>query len=164
MEKQPTVIDYGNCEYNDGTGRCDPNNCHKIPGMSTHQFNVILRGICNGAALRNKHPEILTDTQEIVCTAPLSIWDICIISSDAEAFGLKAEFHYDGKSRIVFTPAPQKREIHIVKQYSTGSRGAQYTYIRGYYSTKELAEHRGQGIVTDNTTWDIETVELNKDI
>ena len=59
MEKQPIVIDCGNCEYNDGTGRCDPNNCRKIPGMSTHQFNVILRGICNGAALRNKQPEIL---------------------------------------------------------------------------------------------------------
>ena len=164
MEKQPIVIDCGNCEYNDGTGRCDPNNCHKIPGMSTHQFNVILRGICNGAALRNKQPEILTDTKEIVCAPPLDIWAICAISSDAEAFGLKAEFHYDGKSRIVFTPAPQKREIHIVKQYSTGSRGAKYTYIRGYYSTKELAEHRGQAIVTNNTTWDIETIELNKDI
>ena len=110
MEKQSIVMDCGNCEYNDGTGHCSPANCHKIPGMSTHRFNVILRGICNGAALRNKQPEILTDTQEIVCTPALDIWDICAISSDAEAFGLKAEFHYDGKSRIVFTPTPQKKK------------------------------------------------------
>lgn len=164
MEKQSIVIDCGNCEYNDGTSRCSPDNCHKIPRMSPHQFNVILRGISNGAALRNKHPEILTDTQEIVCSPPLDIWAICAISSDAEAFGLKAEFHYDGKSRIVFTPIPQKTEIHIVKQHSLGSRGTKYTYIRGYYSTKELAEHRGGAIVTDNSIWEVETVELNKDI
>ncbi len=109
MEKQPIVIDCGNCECNDGTGHCSPHNCHKIPKMSTHQFNIILRGISNGAALRDKQPEILTDTHEIVCNLPLDIWTICSISSDAEAFGLKAEFHYDGKSRIVFTPASQKR-------------------------------------------------------
>ena len=90
MEKQTTVIDCGNCEQNDGTSHCSTDNCHKMFKMSTHQFNVILRGICNGAALRNKQPEILTDTQEIVCAPPLDIWAICAISSDAEAFGLKA--------------------------------------------------------------------------
>lgn len=163
MENQ-IIIDCQDCSFNDGSGQCTPINCQKIKKLSTHQFNVIMRGICNGAALRDKQPEILKDAQGIVCAPPLDIWAICAISSDAEAFGLKAEFHYDGKSRIVFTPTPQKREIHIVKQYFTGSRGTHYTYIRGYYSTKELAEHRGQAIVTDSTTWDIETVELNKDI
>ena len=34
----------------------------------------------------------------------LEIWDICCISSDAEAFGLKPSFGYDGHTRITFTP------------------------------------------------------------
>lgn len=164
MENQQLIKDCGSCEYNDGTGHCSLGNCHKMPHLSIHQFNIILRGICNGVALRNKQPEILKDTQEIVCKSPLSIWDICMISSDAKAFGLKTSFHYDGNNRIVFTPIPQKTEIHIVKQHSLGCHGTKYTYIRGYYSTKELAELRGQAIVTDNSIWEVETIELNKDI
>ncbi|MDC1809090.1 hypothetical protein POZ03_01280 [Bacteroides uniformis] len=101
------IIDCQDCPLNDGSGKCSPINCHKLKRLSTHQFNIILRGICNGAALRDKQPEILKDAQGIVCNSSLNIWDICTISSDAEAFGLKAEFHYEGKTRIVFTPVPQ---------------------------------------------------------
>jgi len=41
------------------------------------------------------------------CGAELSIWDICAISSDAEAFGLQVKFGYDGHTRITFTPKEQ---------------------------------------------------------
>lgn len=71
--------------------------------LSTHQRGVILRGICGGAALKDKSPQISEDNTVITCGAALGIWDICAISSDAEAFGLKANFGYDGQTRITFT-------------------------------------------------------------
>lgn len=70
--------------------------------LTTHQRGVILRGICNGAALRDKSPRISEGNTVITTEAVLSGWDICCISSDAEAFGLKAEFNYDGQTRITF--------------------------------------------------------------
>lgn len=163
MENQIT-IDCQTCPLNDGSGQCNPNNCIRMKKWSTHQLNIILRGICNGVALRDKQPELAKGSAAIVCTGILSLWDICAISSDAEAFGLKAEFHFDANNRIDFFPIPQKIEIHIVKQHSLGSCGTKYTYIRGYYSAKELAERRGKAIVTDNSVWEVETAELNKDI
>lgn len=71
--------------------------------LTTHQRGVILRGICNGAALRDKSPQISESNTVITCTGELEIWDICCISSDAEAFGLKARFGYDGQTKITFT-------------------------------------------------------------
>lgn len=69
--------------------------------LTTHQKNIVLKGIANGASLRNRHPEIKDDT--IICKGRLSIWDICSISSDAEAFNMKATFHYqDGVTIIKF--------------------------------------------------------------
>ena len=68
---------------------------------------VILRGICGGAALKDKSPQISEDNTVITCGAELSIWDICAISSDAEAFGLQVKFGYDGHTRITFTPKEQ---------------------------------------------------------
>lgn len=73
--------------------------------LSTHQRGVILRGISNGATLKKKNPEISENNTVITCDGPLNVWDICSISSDAEAFGMKAEFHYEGCSRIVFSSA-----------------------------------------------------------
>lgn len=72
--------------------------------LSTHQRGVILRGICGGAALRNRQPQISENNTAITCTGQLEIWDICCISSDAEAFGLKAKFDYDGRTRMTFIP------------------------------------------------------------
>lgn len=71
--------------------------------LTTHQRGVILRGICGGAALKDKSPQISDDNTVITCVKSLNIWDICTVSSDAEAFGLKAKFSYDGKTRIIFT-------------------------------------------------------------
>jgi hypothetical protein len=71
--------------------------------LTTHQRGVILRGICNGAALRDKSPRISESNTVITTPDTLSGWDICCISSDAEAFGLKANFGYDGQTRITFT-------------------------------------------------------------
>ena len=68
--------------------------------LTTHQRNIILKGIANGASLRNRHPEIKDNT--IICKGRLSIWDICSISSDARAFNLKAVFHYNGATNINF--------------------------------------------------------------
>lgn len=75
--------------------------------LSTHRRGVILRGICGGAALKDKSPQISEDNTVITCGTELSIWDICVISSDAEAFGLQVKFGYDGHTRITFTPKEQ---------------------------------------------------------
>lgn len=71
--------------------------------LTTHQRGIILRGICNGAALRNKSPQISESNTVITTPATLSGWAICCISGDAEAFGLKARFGYDGQTKITFT-------------------------------------------------------------
>ena len=71
--------------------------------LTTHQRGVILRGICGSAALKDKNPEISDENTVITCSQRLEIWDICSISCDAEAFGLKADFGYDGATRITFT-------------------------------------------------------------
>lgn len=73
--------------------------------LTTHQRGVILRGICNGVALKDKNSEISENNTAITCDGVLNIWDICCVSSDAEAFGMKAKYHYEGRSRIVFSPA-----------------------------------------------------------
>lgn len=73
--------------------------------LTPHQRGVILRGICNGAALKKKNPEISEKNTVITCDSTLNAWDICCISCDAETFGLKAEYHYDGRSKIVFSSA-----------------------------------------------------------
>lgn len=72
--------------------------------LTTHQRGVILRGICGGAALKGKSPQISESNTVITCVGQLEIWDICCISSDAEAFGLKASFCYDGQTKITFIP------------------------------------------------------------
>lgn len=71
--------------------------------LTTHQRGIILRGICGGAALKDKQAEVIERNTVITCNGRLEIWDICCISSDAEAFGLKAKFGYDGQTRITFT-------------------------------------------------------------
>lgn len=71
--------------------------------LTTHQRGVILRGICGGAALKGKSPLISENNTVITCAHELNVWDICCISSDAEAFGLKARFCYDGQTIITFT-------------------------------------------------------------
>ena len=77
----------------------------KTDKLSTHQLKVILRGICNGVALKDKHPEVAKESAAIFCDSHLDIWDICCISSDAEAFDLKASYHYEGnRNRIEFAP------------------------------------------------------------
>lgn len=76
--------------------------------LTSHQRGVILRGICNSAVLRGKQAQIGENNMEIVCEHPLSAIDICSISCDSEAFGLKADFHYDGKTRIVFSEIEQE--------------------------------------------------------
>lgn len=76
--------------------------------LSQHQRGVILRGICNGAALRDKQPQISENNTVITCQLPLSGWDICSISCDAEAFGLQTKFGYNGITRVTFIPqSPQ---------------------------------------------------------
>ena len=71
--------------------------------LTTHQRGVILRGICGGAALKGKSPHISENNTVITCAGELNVWDICCISSDAEAFGLKAKYGYDGQTIITFT-------------------------------------------------------------
>lgn len=71
--------------------------------LTVHQRGVILRGICNGAALRNKNPKIIEENTVITCDSQLNVWDICGISCDAEAFGMKVEFHYEGHTKIIFS-------------------------------------------------------------
>lgn len=71
--------------------------------LNTHQRGVILRGICGGAALKGKSPLISENNTVITCTHALNVWDICCIRSDAEAFGLKVKFGYDGQTIITFT-------------------------------------------------------------
>lgn len=71
--------------------------------LTTHQRGVILRGICNGAALKHKQTLITEDNTVIVCNEALLPLDICCISCDAEAFGMEAEFNYEGFSKIVFS-------------------------------------------------------------
>lgn len=71
--------------------------------LTTHQRGIILRGICAGAALKDKQVQVTERNTVITCNGRLEIWDICSISCDAEAFGLKAEFGYDGATRITFT-------------------------------------------------------------
>lgn len=78
--------------------------------LTTHQRGVILRGICNAAALRDKNPTISENNTIITCNVPLSIWDLCSISCDAEAFGLKAEFHQEGHAKIVFSSLKLPKE------------------------------------------------------
>lgn len=69
--------------------------------LTTHQKNIILRGIANGAALRDKTPHL--DNGSITTSHNLTIWDICSISTDAIAFGLHAVFRYqDGQTIIIF--------------------------------------------------------------
>lgn len=75
----------------------------EVKELTTHQRGVILRGICNGAALKDKNPRITQSNTVITCETSLSLWDICCISSDAEAFGIKAEYHYEGHTKIVFS-------------------------------------------------------------
>lgn len=72
--------------------------------LTTHQRGVILRGICGGAALKDKSPQISENNTVITCAKHLNVWDICTITSDAEAFGLKVHFGYEGVTKIVFTP------------------------------------------------------------
>ncbi len=72
--------------------------------LSTHQRGVILRGICGGAALKDKEPQISEGNTVITTTKELDVWDMCCISSDAEAFNMKASFGYDGQTIITFTP------------------------------------------------------------
>ena len=71
--------------------------------LTTHQRGIILRGICGGAALKDKQAQVIDRNTVITCQGKIEIWDICSISCDAEAFGLKAEFGYDGATRITFT-------------------------------------------------------------
>ena len=75
----------------------------ELNNLSTHQRGVILRGICGSAALRDKSPRISENNTVITTPSTLSGWDICCISSDAGAFGLKARFGYDGQTKITFT-------------------------------------------------------------
>lgn len=70
--------------------------------LTTHQRGVILRGICGGAALRDKQLRISEGNTAITTPSALSGWDICCISCDARAFGLEAKFGYDGQTRITF--------------------------------------------------------------
>lgn len=71
--------------------------------LTTHQRGVILRGICSGAALKDRSPQIAENNTVIICDGQLNVWDICSISSDAEAFGLRANFGYDGRTKIIFS-------------------------------------------------------------
>lgn len=76
--------------------------------FTTHQRGVILRGICSGAALKGKSPLISENNTVITCATALNVWDISCICSDAETFGLKANFGYNGQTIITFT----KQEIN----------------------------------------------------
>ena len=67
--------------------------------LTIHQRNIVIRGIAHGASLRNKSIEFKDST--IFCKSPLSIWDICSISTDAEAFNMKATFHYQNGTTLI---------------------------------------------------------------
>ena len=71
--------------------------------LTTHQRGVILRGICNGTALKDKNPNISENNTVITCDSPLGFLNICCISYDAEVFGLKAIFHFDEIISIEFS-------------------------------------------------------------
>lgn len=88
----------------------ETNNMTGKKELTVHQRGVILRGICNGAALRNKNPQIIEENTAITCDSQLNVWDICGISCDAEAFGMKVEFHYDGQTRIVVSSSVNTKE------------------------------------------------------
>ena len=109
-DKQMQVIGNGLLEYwgvSDGFKEAlasTMENMFGVKELTTHQRGVILRGICGGAALKDKSPQISENNTVITCAGGLEIWDICCISSDAEAFGLKPSFGYDGHTRITFTP------------------------------------------------------------
>lgn len=74
----------------------------KTEKLTIHQRGIILRGICGGAVLKDKTPRISENNTVITCAGQLSVWDICSISCDAEAFGLNAKFGYDGETKITF--------------------------------------------------------------
>lgn len=106
--------------------------------LSVHQRGVILRGICNSAALRDKQPQISEKNTVITCLLPLSGWDICCISCDAEAFGLKAKFGYNGTTHITFIPqSPQT--YHCDKCGSTDVTPTAWCNYCGTHTT--LVEH-----------------------
>lgn len=89
----------------------ETNNMTGTKELTVHQRGVILRGICNGAAMRNKNPQIIEENTAITCDSQLNVWDICGISCDAEAFGMKVEFHYEGHTKIIFSSS----DIDITK-------------------------------------------------
>ena len=82
--------------------------------LTTHQRGVILRGICGGAALKDKSPQISENNTVITCAGGLEIWDICCISSDAAAFGLNQSFGYDGHASITLPPKNKRNEIILL--------------------------------------------------
>ena len=67
--------------------------------LTIHQKNIVIRGIAHGASLRGKSPKLKDNT--LICQGELSIWDICSISSDAEAFNMKATFHYQNGTTLI---------------------------------------------------------------
>ena len=71
--------------------------------LTTHQRGVILRGICNGTALKDKNPNISENNTVITCDSPLGFLNIYSNRSDAEVFGLKAKFHFDEIISIEFS-------------------------------------------------------------
>lgn len=70
--------------------------------LTCHQRGIILRGITRGAALRGKNARIGEQNTLITCNGKLTLWDICSITTDAEAFQMQVAFHYDGKTIITF--------------------------------------------------------------
>ena len=117
--------------------------------LSVHQRGVILRGICYGAALQDKQPQISENNTVITCQFPLSIWDICSISCDAEAFGLKAKFGYDGTTRITFIP-PSPQTYHCDKCGSTDVTPAAWCNYCGTHTT--LTGHSEKTELREKTT------------
>ena len=67
--------------------------------LTIHQKNIVIRGIAHGASLRAKSVEFKDNT--LICNGELSIWDICSISTDAEAFNMKATFHYQKGATLI---------------------------------------------------------------
>lgn len=82
--------------------------------LTTHQRGVILRGICGGAALKDKSPQISENNTVITCAGGLEIWDICCISSDAEAFGLKPSSVMTGTRESLSPPKNKRNEIILL--------------------------------------------------
>lgn len=57
---------------------------------------VIVKGICGGTALSDKEPKISKQDDDVIVISfkgSLCFCEICAISCDAEAFGLKVEFN-----------------------------------------------------------------------